>query len=95
MNTYTQTDDNIKPLSNSLEVVGGLFSTKYLERFKIFYPKTLFPPNFENLQKNCCPVCGRKLYFNQKKTIARCKSKANDKFIITTKRLLQLGGSLK
>ena len=68
---------------------------EYLKKFKIFYPKTLFPPNFENLQKNCCPVCGRKLYLTRNKKVAYCKSKVKDKFTITGKRLLQLGGSLK
>ena len=66
-----------------------------LSKFKIHNPKTLFPPNFESLQKNLCPVCGRKLYITRNKKIAYCKSKLNDKFTITTKRLLQLGGSIK
>ena len=67
----------------------------YLKRFKVYNPKTLFPPNFELLQKNLCPICGRKLYLNRQKTIARCKSKVKDKFIIQTKVLLSLGGSIK
>lgn len=67
---------------------------EYLKHFKVFYPKTLFPPNFENLQKNLCPICGRKLYPNMQKTIYRCKSKVGDKFIIRSKILLSLGGRL-
>lgn len=67
----------------------------FLKRFKIFYPKSLFPPSFSALQQGLCPFCGRKLYLNRQKTIARCKSKIGDKFVITTKRLLQLGGSIK
>ena len=66
----------------------------YLRRFKVFNPKTLFPPNFGNLQKNLCPICGRKLYLTRDKRIARCKSKVNDKFIIKGQTLLALGGSL-
>lgn len=67
---------------------------EYLKQFKVYNPKTLFPPNFENLQKNLCPVCNRKLYPNMQKTIYRCKSKAGDKFVIRSKILLALGGSL-
>lgn len=66
--------------------------TEYLQRFKIRYPKSLFPPNFEMLQKNKCPICFHKLYLNRQKTMARCKQK--DKFIISSSRLLALGGSL-
>jgi rRNA maturation endonuclease Nob1 len=68
---------------------------EYLKHFKVYNPKTLFPPSFENLQKNLCPICGRKLYLTRNKKMAYCKSKQNDKFAITSKRLLSLGGSLK
>lgn len=67
---------------------------EYLKKFKVHNPITLFPPNFELLQKNLCPVCGRKLYITRNKKMAYCKSKQNDKFIISSKRLLSLGGSL-
>lgn len=98
MNTYIQTDNDIAPEIKPLEVVGGLFSKykeEYLSKFRVFNPVTLFPPNFENLQKNLCPICGRKLYLTKDKRIARCKSKLNDKFIIKGQTLLALGGSLK
>lgn len=94
MNTYMHTDDDIEPEVNPLEVVGGLLSDKYLERFRVFNAKTLFPPNFELLQKNLCPICGRKLYLTRNKKIAYCKSKKKDKFIITSQRLLSLGGKM-
>lgn len=68
--------------------------TKYLERFKVYNPVTLFPPNFENLQKNKCPICGRKLYLTRNKKMAYCKSKVKDKFVIKGQVLLALGGSL-
>lgn len=66
----------------------------YLKKFKVHNPQTLFPPNFENLQKNKCPICGRKLYLTKNKKIAYCKSKQNDKFVIKCQTLLALGGSL-
>lgn len=68
---------------------------QYLKRFKVHQPKSLFPPDFTLLSKNKCPICGRKLYLNVKKTMFRCKSKQKDKFIISSSRLLSLGGSLK
>jgi hypothetical protein len=95
MNTYTHTDNPIDSEEYSLEVVGGLFSGIDLSKFKVHNPKTLFPPNFEMLQKNKCPICGRKLYIPRNKKIAYCKSKANDKFVIKGQTLLALGGSLK
>ncbi len=67
----------------------------YLKKFKVFNAKTLFPPNFDNLQKNICPICGRKLYLTKNKKMAYCKSKVKDGFIISGKRLLELGGSIK
>lgn len=66
---------------------------KYLQKFRVHNPKTLFPPNFEMLQKNKCPICFKKLYPNLKKTIYRCKQ--SDKFFIKGQTLLALGGSLK
>lgn len=95
MNTYTHTDNPIAQGKDSLEVVGGLLSNYDLTRFKVYKSVTLFEPDFTSLQKNKCPICGRKLYINVKKTIARCKSKkSNDKFFISVPRLLALGGSL-
>lgn len=73
----------------------NLDTQKYLERFTVYNPQTLFPPNFENLQKNLCPICNRKLYITANKKLAYCKSKVNDKFTISSKRLLELGGSIK
>ena len=67
---------------------------QYLKQFKVFHPQTLFPPNFENLQKNLCPICNRKLYLRRDKKIAYCKSKVKDGFIIKGQTLLALGGSL-
>lgn len=99
MNTYMQTDNHISDRSKPLEVVGGLFSEDYLSRFRVFNPKTLFPPTPEefvlDISKNKCPICKRKLYLNREKTKAFCRSKVRDKFFINSKRLVELGGSLK
>ena len=86
MNSYQQTDNDINnPNKYSLEVVGGVFSNieSYLERFKIYYPKSLFEPDFSLLKIEHCPICTKKLYWNRDKTILRCKSNvSNDKFFI-------------
>jgi hypothetical protein len=55
---------------------------EYLKRFRIFYPKSLFEPDFSFLKEFRCPICYRKLYWNREKTVARCKSVKNDKFFI-------------
>lgn len=68
---------------------------QYLSKFRVHNPKTLFPPNFELLQKNLCPICGRKLYLRRDKKIAYCKSKQKDRFIIKGRTLVVMGGSLK
>lgn len=68
---------------------------KYLSTFRVHNPKTLFPPNFELLQKNLCPLCSRKLYITRNKKIAYCKSKQKDGFIIKGRTLVVMGGSLK
>ncbi len=78
-----------------MQNLSQLIQQDFLKKFKVHTPITLFEPNFEKLQKNLCPICGRKLYLNRQKTIFRCKSKINDKFVITSRRLLELGGSLK
>ncbi len=60
---------------------------KYLSRFKIYKPTTLFEPTKDDitralLQKKCI-LCGRRLYQNRKGDKWFCKSKtANDKFMI-------------
>lgn len=80
-----------KPRNVTLEVEGGLFSKYDLSRFKVFSSSSLFPPNFELLQQNKCPICGRKLYWNMKKDKAFCKSKIGDKFFITRNTMSRLG----
>lgn len=86
MNSYQQTDSDINnPNKYSLEVVGGVFSDieKYLERFTVYRPKSLFAPDFSLLKIEHCPICTKKLYWNLNRTILRCKSRvSNDKFFI-------------
>jgi len=66
----------------------------YLSRFRRFKDSSLFEPDFSMLKKFRCPVCSRKLYWKADKSMAYCKSKFKDKFFISQKRLLELGGSL-
>lgn len=54
----------------------------YLARFRIHYPKSLFPPDFNALKEFNCPICFRRLYWNANRSVARCKSKQKDKFFI-------------
>lgn len=58
---------------------------KYLERFRVFHEKSLFKPDFNQLKDFRCPVCLNRLYWNRDKSLAICKSKRKDKFIITQK----------
>lgn len=88
----SHTDNSTVPLGSSLEVLGGVLSIdSYLERFRVFNPQTLFPPNFENLKENLCPICNRKLYWNREQSKAFCKSKQKDKFFITRNTMSRLG----
>lgn len=71
--------------------IGNLLKNRLLN-IKVIPTKSLFPlerKDFINwLPKMLCPICQKKLYWNSKKTIARCKSKiSNDKFVITAKAL--------
>jgi len=61
-------------------------TTKFLERFKVHTPRTLFEPTAWDLTywltKRKCPLCYKKLYVDTKGN-GRCKSKkSNDKFFI-------------
>ena len=87
MNSYQQTDNQIDTTTKPLEVVGGLLSSDYLKRFRVFKSKSLFEPSREELirwlSQERCPLCYRKLYWNRDQTKAFCKSKFKDKFFIT------------
>ncbi|MCK9371009.1 hypothetical protein M0R04_13950 [Candidatus Dojkabacteria bacterium] len=67
----------------------------YLKHFKVYNPKTLFPPTAWDLyywiHQFKCPICMRKLYWNRERTIARCKSVRKDKFVITKAKLAEFG----
>lgn len=68
-----------------------------LSRFKVYNPKTLFPPTQEeftaSILKGKCPNCGRKIYWKQDLSLGYCKSKYRDGFIITRKAYSKLGGN--
>lgn len=86
MNTYKQADNNIAPTIKPSEVVGGLFSNYNLDKFKVFNPKSLFQPTaveiVKALKDKRCIICLKKLYLTRDGKVWRCKSKANDKFIV-------------
>lgn len=59
---------------------------KYLQRFRLFYPDTLFPLDIKgSLKATRCPVCGNRIYQDIKGTGWYCKSKSKHKrFFIRT-----------
>lgn len=58
----------------------------YLDRFKVFYPQTLFPPNWEALVEGRCPYCGNKLKHSSQRLISFCRGVKHAKsFVITDK----------
>ena len=62
----------------------------YLDRFKIYPEVTLFPPVWEALKEQRCPLCGNKLKFPLKGNVILCSSKKHNKpFIITVDRYLK------
>lgn len=70
----------------------------FLERFKSIEntpPNTLFDiePSWEKLKEHRCPICGNKLIFPQRKSIALCYGKSHgDKksFVIKNQKLAQI-----
>lgn len=64
---------------------------KYLNRFTVYNSSSLFPPDFDLLKFNRCPICGRVLYWTKDKSKGICKSAANDKFFITRNTMSRLG----
>lgn len=68
----------------------------YLEKFKVIYPKSLFPPSASELRyyilKNRCPICLRRLYWKADLSLGYCKSKRKDGFVITRETYSRLGG---
>lgn len=65
-----------------------ILGDKYLERFRVFNPSTLFPPNWDCLLKGRCPLCENKLKTTRKGNIAYCRGKKHKKsFVITVAKL--------
>lgn len=74
-----------------LSSVEELLGENYLKRFRVFYPQTLFPPNFDALKSYSCPLCSHKLKFPKRSKIAYCRSIKHKKpFVISSKRLLEI-----
>lgn len=60
----------------------------YLKRFKVEHEQTLFPPNWEAVKVNKCPLCSCQLKFPRHGKIAFCNSTKHGKnFIIKTETL--------
>jgi len=57
----------------------------YLEKFKIDYPQSLFPPDWSMLKQDRCPIagCHLKLKFPRSGTIVYCNGRKHKKqFVI-------------
>lgn len=72
-----------------MQTIESLLTEKYLERFKVYYDQSLFPPDWELLRKMKCPVCGNKLKFPLQRKIAYCKGARHTKTFIITKQTLE------
>lgn len=62
----------------------------YLKRFKIVNPDTLFPPNWEVLKENRCPLCFNRLKFPKGKNVAICNGVKHKTFVIHLETLKRL-----
>lgn len=64
---------------------------KYLSKFKVYIPETLFPLNWNALKEKRCPICSCKLYLpRDNKKIVYCKSKKHKRFIIGYEAFMKL-----
>lgn len=52
--------------------IKNIVGEKYLERFKVYNPVTLFEPNWDALLERRCPICGNKLKIPRTNRIAYC-----------------------
>ena len=70
--------------------IKDLLNQDYLDKFKIYPEVTLFPPVWEALKEQRCPLCSNKLKFPLKGNVILCSSKKHNKpFIITVDRYLK------
>lgn len=64
---------------------------EYMERFKVYYPQSLFPLDWDLLKRLRCPICGLKLKTPLNNKVAYCQGKKHKKkFIIRTDTLKKL-----
>lgn len=59
--------------------ISKLLTEEYLKKFRVFHEVTLFPPNWENLKQNRCPICSNKLKFSIDGKTVRCNGKKHRK----------------
>lgn len=71
---------------NSIEHILG---KDFLQRFKLYYPDTLFPLNWDLLKEKRCPICGNKLTIPLKRDRAICRGQKHPRPFIIKKSKLQ------
>lgn len=68
--------------------ISRIIGDRYMERFKVFTPSTLFDPDLSLLKENRCILCGNKLKFMRNGKSAFCSSvKHRKSFIISVDKL--------
>ena len=68
-----------------------ILGDKYMEKFKIYHEQTLFPPDWNMLKENRCPLCFNLLHFPLKGNVVYCKSNKHRKqFVISEEKLRKL-----
>lgn len=75
--------------------ITGILGDKYMDRFKVFHEQTLFPPTWESLLHDRCPLCNNKLKFPLNRKIAICGGTKHRKpFVIGLDKLKDVKNSI-
>jgi len=65
------------------------FFKEITDRLEVRYADTLFPPQWENLKEQRCPLCSCKLYLSRR-GVYFCKSVKHKRFVIREKTYKEL-----
>lgn len=71
--------------------INDFINEDFLKNFKVYYPQSLFEPDWEMLAYWRCPICRNRLKFPKGKSIAYCNGKKHMRtFIINKDKLVKL-----